>query len=222
MEANLILGASRGLGRELAKEILRGGEKVVGVARKGDRLDQLAKEFPNFLPVVADFSKPKGQADVLALLTQQKFARVFYCAGGGPYGSYHQRDWLSHQWALDVTFTMAARILLQLSADKQPPQTVLIGSAVAESEPDPGAASYCAAKHALRGLYESLKVEYPDWDLRLYSPGYMDTDMIPPNAAVRNRRLHSPVDVAKELWLWTLTSGTGGHMMAPKYPEEKL
>jgi short-subunit dehydrogenase len=80
VEANLILGASRGLGRELAKVILSAGEKVVGVARKGDRLAELANEFPSFSPVVADLSKPQGQSDVLTLLKEQKFARVFYCS----------------------------------------------------------------------------------------------------------------------------------------------
>lgn len=217
----LILGASRGLGRELARVILEANGKVTGVARKADKLAQIAQEYSAFEYVVADFTKLEGQSLVLKLLRDRKFDRVFYCAGGGPYGPFHQFSWASHQWAFDVTFTFAAQVLHQLAREPNPPQMTLIGSAVAESRPDPGAVSYCAAKHALRGLFECLKLEYPNWDLRLYSPGYMDTDMIPPNAAVRKKGVHSPRAVAEDVWRWTLTSGSSGHMMAAIHPEEK-
>lgn len=222
MENVLILGASRGLGRELAKVILRSGRSVTGCSRKEQLLLELHKEHAAFDYIVADFTKPEGQERVLELLRTHSFDRIFYVAGGGPYGPFSSVPWSAQEWGWTVTFAFAARVLQAINQSESPPQTIVIGSAVAESAADPGAAIYCAAKHALRGLYQTLRAERPTWDLRLYSPGYMDTDMIPKNAAVRNKGLHAPATVAEDLWRWTLTGEVGSHMMAPKHPEEKM
>ncbi|MES3039325.1 MAG: SDR family NAD(P)-dependent oxidoreductase, partial [Bdellovibrionota bacterium] len=58
----------------------------------------------------------------------------------------------------------------------------VVGSAVAEQKADPGAAMYSASKHALCGLVHSIQKEEIPFDLRLFSPGYMDTGMLPPQA----------------------------------------
>jgi NAD(P)-dependent dehydrogenase (short-subunit alcohol dehydrogenase family) len=99
---------------------------------------------------------------------------------------------------------------------------ILLGSAVAEASADPGAASYCAAKHALKGLIASLRAEIPAWDLRLFSPGYMDTEMLPGNAAARRQGVYSPARMARELWDWSLTPDIGGHKLYPRHPSANL
>ena len=79
-----------------------------------------------------------------------------------------------------------------------------MGSSVAEDKADPGAASYAAAKHALKGLLESVILEKPDLDVRLFSPGYMDTGMLPQNAWPRQQGLaEDPDAVARRLWQWS-------------------
>ena len=108
-----------------------------------------------------------------------------------------------------------------VSAKAPIPQVILVGSSVAESAADPKAASYCAAKHALRGLFLSLREEYPDWDLRLFSPGYMDTDMLPPHALVRKKGVHDPARVASDLWSWALTADRGAHWVYPIHPNQE-
>lgn len=42
----LVVGASSGIGRELARQLAQQGCKVAAVARRKDRLDELAAEFP--------------------------------------------------------------------------------------------------------------------------------------------------------------------------------
>ncbi|MGE4130319.1 MAG: SDR family NAD(P)-dependent oxidoreductase [Bdellovibrionales bacterium] len=218
METVVILGASRGLGASLSRLAAKAGNTVLGWSRKKDRLEEIQRQSPTFSYRIADFSVEEDQTRVLEELGSLPFDKLFYVAGGGPFGPFHSKSWAAHDWALEVSFRFPARIL-HLLANRQPQvQTVIIGSSVAEAAPDPGAASYCAAKHALNGLVKTLQVEYPQWDLRLFSPGYMDTELLPVNAAVRNLGVHDLELVAQDLWRWSLTEEHGGHKMHPKHP----
>jgi len=202
MERVVIFGSSRGLGGELYKHVESLGHPVAGWSRKN-----------------GDFSKPEGQELALNFLAAEPVSKVFCMAGGGPYGPYHRNEWKDHAWAWQVTFAFPARVLHLLAARPEKPQVILIGSAVAENAADPNAASYCAAKHALKGLFSTLRADYPKWDLRLFSPGYIDTDLLPKNAAVRRGGVYDPAQLARELWSWTLTEDARGHKMYAKHPE---
>lgn len=218
MERAVIFGASRGLGAALACHLCTLGYPVVGWGRKQAALSAIRAKYPLFAYQIADFSKSEGQDQALSYLIEQNYDRVFCVVGGGPYGPYAERSWDAHSWAWQVTYVFAARVLHTLSAAHRFPQVVLVGSSIAESAPDPGAASYAAAKHALVGLYSSLRIEMPDWDIRLFSPGYMNTEMLPANAPVRKYGVYEPVGLAEELWTWSLSADIGGHRMYPKHP----
>jgi short-subunit dehydrogenase len=211
-----ILGATRGLGRELAK-IASLHTQVTGFARKTQALEELRKELgPNFTPVAADFAKPEGQTKTLnALLDDPAFNKIFYVAAGGPYGAFHEREWKDHEWAWEVSFKFPARLLYTLAKTGAQPQVILIGSSVAESAADPKAAAYASAKHALKGLQQTLKAE----NVRLFSPGYMDTEMLPKNAPIRAQGVYDPKTIAQELWNWSLKEmDASSHKTYPRHP----
>lgn len=127
--------------------------------------------------------------------------RIFYFAGGGPYGPFSKFDWKDHQWSLNVTFGFPAYLLNYLGKQTTTiKHIVMIGSAIAESNPDPNAAMYCASKHALKGLIGSLKQEGYPIPLSLFSPGYMNTAMLPKTAWPREKGLvEEPEHVARQL-----------------------
>ena len=52
----LVTGASRGIGRALAKELSKSGGKVYALGRTKELLESLAQETSNIHPVVADLS----------------------------------------------------------------------------------------------------------------------------------------------------------------------
>jgi len=221
MDRVIILGASRGLGAELVKVAgMSGGVPTFGFARKEAPLLKLREQFPLFAYRVCDFSTRVGQDEVIRFLLSENYNKVICVAGGGPYGEYGNRALKDHEWAWEVTYHFQARVLHALLAEghHHAEQVVFVGSAVAENEPDPRAASYCAAKHALRGLVLSVRMENPQLDIRLFSPGYMDTDMLPANAAVRKAGVYSPADMARELWTWSLSADNTGHRVYPKHP----
>ncbi|NCN41071.1 hypothetical protein GW916_07445, partial [bacterium] len=80
-------------------------------------------------------------------------------------------------------------------------------------------ASYSAAKHALKGLYLSLRVEKPTWDLRLFSPGYLDTELLPKGASVRYKKVWDPEEVSVRFIDWMLDEELlGDHHSDSAYP----
>lgn len=127
--------------------------------------------------------------------------RIFYFAGGGPYGPFSNFEWKDHMWSMNVTFGFPAYLLNYLGKQhSRLRHLVFIGSAIAESQPDPGAAMYCASKHALKGLIETLNQEGYPIPITLFSPGYMNTQMLPKSAWPRERGLVSePETVAEQL-----------------------
>jgi short-subunit dehydrogenase len=202
-----LLGASRGLGASFLRYgsqqspetkwlLISRNPVVVG------KQEELA---------TCDFSKEEGQLNALAALNRFEPDRIIYFAGGGPHGTYQSKSWKDHLWAWQVTFLFAARVLHFALSEGTPKQVVLIGSAIAEEAADPNAASYASAKHALRGLVCSVRAESPRVDVRLYSPGYMDTEMLPPNAWPRQQGLvRTPDHVAQDLWSWIFKHDESG------------
>lgn len=198
-ERTVIFGGSRGLGLCLVEEMESDPSKVLMLSRKPPKQSGFCTHK------VQDLSRPDQFEESLKLIQEFQPDRAIYCAGGGPYGKFETSNWKSHQWAIQVTFLSAAWWLHELLGFTSLQQFVLIGSSVAEASPDPMAASYCAAKHALKGLHSTLVVEDGPADIRLYSPGYMDTDLLPKGSWPRQQKrpLWDPVFVAKDLLQWS-------------------
>lgn len=210
----LLVGASRGLGAEFAAVLKRQqpSAQITVVSRKAPAL-QDAKWLQ------ADISKASEQDRVIEHVQQNEFENVVYFAGGGPYGPLQNREWKDHQWALEVTFLFAARLTHALLKQSSPPKSLtFIGSSVAESAGDAGASSYSAAKWALKGFFESLILEQSAIELRLFSPGYMDTGLLPRAAFPREKTIWNPKLVAEDLFEFLMTSRPGSRRQLTPYP----
>ena len=62
----IVTGASRGIGRAIARRLCEEGARTVGVARGREALESVAAETPGFIPVVADLSTAVGCEAALA------------------------------------------------------------------------------------------------------------------------------------------------------------
>lgn len=212
-----ILGASRGLGLAVSQCFAQHNKKtqLLLVSRKiektlaQNKLEELfnleSKQIKSF---TCDFSSPENLTPLLDELSNFNPNRVFYVAGGGPFGNFETKKWQDHQWALQVNFLFPAellhRILQNHSTFKELSQIVFAGSAIAENNPDPKSSSYASAKHGLKGLITSIQSENPPLDIRLFSPGYIDTQLLPPNAWPRQseQKIHKTGDLAQILHNW--------------------
>src|SRR5690606_3728122 len=106
-ERILIFGASRGLGAEMVRHLAKGQSNlsILGVARKEALLKNLEKECePKFKSLTLDLSHSESRASIEKSIFDFNPTRVFYVAGGGPFGPYGERSFESHQWAWRVTF----------------------------------------------------------------------------------------------------------------------
>lgn len=200
-----LLGASSGLGLAFHELLIEKNvqDQFLNISRK-------ASPAPRSAPLQADFSKEDQWTRVVEVIKDFQPDWILYFAGGGPYGRFDKKNFRDHQWAFRVNFEFPAFLLHQVMQSKLAKissasmNVCLIGSSIAESSPDPMAASYAAAKHALKGLVDSVQLEIQkdglDFKLHHFSPGYMDTPMLPGNAWPRQQGLvQAPKLIAEKL-----------------------
>ena len=181
-EKVIFLGGSRGFGAAVAQLCASDLELSI-ISRKTT-------------PLALDFSKPDSLDKLAKYISEFRPSKIFYFAGGGPFGKFESKSWRDHEWALEVNFLFPTRLLYKiLSEFSFVEQFVITGSHIAEDYPHPLGASYAAAKCALKGLVNSIVSETPSLDIRLFSPGYMDTELLPKNAYPR--RENKPILSAK-------------------------
>jgi NAD(P)-dependent dehydrogenase (short-subunit alcohol dehydrogenase family) len=148
----LVTGASRGFGRSIATALAREGAQVVGVARAGGPLEDLAAELGgSFTAVAADAADP-----VLAgqLIDTYRPGLLVLNAGATPLPRpVHHHTWqtFSRNWEVDVAhvfhFTREA-----LLAPLAPDSTVITLSSGAALRGSPLSGGYAGAKAAIRWL----------------------------------------------------------------------
>src|ERR1700693_1637502 len=92
----LVTGASAGIGKALAEELATGGTNLVLTARRGERLEELARELAASHKIraevfVADLADPSGPEKILTFTQDQGIAVEILInnAGFGAYGEVH-------------------------------------------------------------------------------------------------------------------------------------
>ena len=219
-----VLGASRGFGRSLSlKYMIESGseDKFFLASRKiKSSMFSLENSLQGHLSKASwenvDFTQVKLYSEFILRLRDFNPTHIFYVAGGGPFGPFASKQFKDHLWAIRLSFLFPAQLIHMalLGEFSNLRQLICVGSAIAESQADPGAASYSAAKHGLKGLLSTLVEEPCPIDLRLFSPPYMKTDMVPEKSALeRKLTLKDPGDVAQSFYEWAKTSSGPWHFM---------
>ncbi len=201
----VVLGSHKGLGYHCVKSLLAldSVDKVLGFSRfeSGDFVHDEKYQFYAY-----DFTKVYGHQELFQnlwhVLQEFKPTHIIYCAGGGPYGLFKDKAWKDHEWALKLNFLFPAHLLWHLSQNLEPCSFTFVGSAIAESSTgDAMGPSYTAAKWAMKGLIRSINNQQPSLKINIFSPGYMDTDLLPQGAKPRQIEglVRDPSLLAKEL-----------------------
>jgi len=210
-----LIGSSRGLGRAFA-EILPAEDRLLLVSRKEPVGFQREGQFFR-----ADLAKSEDRAALLEKLREFEADFVIDFAAGGPYGDFATKNWKDHMWSFQVSFMAKAEIVHGLASFAKPPTEVCwIGSAIAEDEGDVKAGSYAAAKAALKSLFFTLRKEQSlPFKLLMFSPGYIDTDLLPANSAPRKQAesLWTAKEVAEKLRAWLQDPGRDGYKRLTPY-----
>jgi short-subunit dehydrogenase len=163
----LLTGASSGIGFSLAKELTLGGACVLATARRLDRLEQLIEQtrhHPGKLHILDGDLTSSTHRQLLANWCLDHWGALDVLinnAGAGAIGPFEQAGEDRLRRVMEIDFfapVELTRISIGLLKAGNRPAILNIGSVLAHRAV-PNKSEYCAAKFALRGWAESIRVE---------------------------------------------------------------
>ena len=174
----VVTGASSGIGAAAARHLAAAGYDLVLGARRMDRLQAVAEQT-GARALMLDVTDAKS---VQAFCDQVPNVNVLINNAGGALGAEMVADAVDEKWetmyASNVlgTMRMVRGLLPKLEASGAG-HIVVIGS-VAGIEVYPGGAGYTAAKHAVKALTETLRLELVGLPIRVteIAPGLVETE----------------------------------------------
>ena len=181
----LITGASSGIGAAIARKLAQNGYRVIAVARRHERLQALAAEFPDgaIVPEVTDL---RQEAEILSLFqrTQEKGGVDVLVNNAGlghraPLMSGSSEGWREMLDINVLALTICTREALQQMRRGDQGHIINIGS-MAGHRVLPGSTFYAATKFAVRALAEGLRQELRQAGSNIrvsaVSPGLVETE----------------------------------------------
>ncbi|MEV5177493.1 SDR family oxidoreductase [Streptomyces flaveolus] len=183
MSTWLVTGASSGIGREVAEQLLKRGDKVAAVARRAERLGGLAAQYGEQIWTA---SLDVTETEALRATVNRAFAElgridvVYSNAGSGAFGAAEELEdgVIEQQIALNLTapIQLARAVFPHLRAQGGGRfiQTSTVGGQIAT----PGGSMYHASKWGVEGFMESVAPEVAPFGIgiTLIEPGFVRTD----------------------------------------------
>jgi NADP-dependent 3-hydroxy acid dehydrogenase YdfG len=170
----VVTGASSGIGAATARRLVADGFDVVGIARRRDRLAELA----GVRAVVCDVTDEAAVAALAAIIP--RVDALVHCAGGAfglePVERADLADWRAMYEINVLAVVSVTQALLPALEAGGGGQLVLLGSTAGHITYE-GGGGYTAAKHAAAAVVETLRLELNGRPVRLteVAPGMVMT-----------------------------------------------
>ena len=183
----VITGASSGIGRAFAKELANEDYRLVLVARRKERLEELAQELrkngTESIIITADLSKKEECLRLLEELKKLPVGIFINNAGFGDCGSFTQTDTKKELEMIDVNIKamhlLMKRMLLQMR-EQGGGYILNVASSAGLLPAGPYMATYYATKNYIVSLslaiYEELKNDNSNVKISIFCPGPVDTN----------------------------------------------
>lgn len=184
----LITGASSGLGTEFAKQLAGKVDRMVLVARRIARLDQIAAGIRESHPdtevmvIAADLSDPEERKSLGIRLAEFEFVPdlLINNAGLGDYGEFVTADWESIEKMIKVNVEGLTHLshIFAPEMTRRGAGTILNVSSLASTLPIPDFAVYAATKAYVSSFTEALRIELAERGVNVMSlcPGPVKTE----------------------------------------------
>ena len=197
-----LVGASEGLGREVAFCLSRAGAEVIVSARSEDRLKELVEELPGKASYITVDVADRAAVEAAAVEAGE-LDGVVYLAG--VYWPMKSQEWDNEKADMmgQVNFLGASRVVGSVIKDmvaKNAGHIVLVGS-LSGFRGLPGAIGYCSSKAGMMALAESMQADLrtSPIDVQLVNPGFIKTRLTDKND-FNMPFIMSPEDAAKEVF----------------------
>jgi uncharacterized protein len=159
----LVTGASSGIGAEMARLLGEAGVPTVLVARRAERLEEIAGRYTDFEVLEADLLTADGQAATSRRIasTASPIDLVVNNAGFGTSGVFHELDVnrLADEVELNVkALTVLSHVALAAMVPRGRGYLLNVSS-VASFQASPGLGVYAATKAYVTSLSEALHAE---------------------------------------------------------------
>ena len=172
MKTIVITGASSGIGRGVAERFLADGWNVALLARRADKLEEVARGQANALACPCDVTD-EAQVDAAFDATVARFGRVdvlFNNAGiFGPMGPIDEVPVAEWRKVVDLNLTgmfLCARAAF-IRMRRQDPHggRIINNGSISANTPRPGSVCYTSTKHAITGLTKTLALDGREFDI---------------------------------------------------------
>jgi short-subunit dehydrogenase len=177
----LVTGASAGIGEEFAKQLSERGYEVVLVARRRERLEQLASQLPVKAHVIecdlaSEAASLKEKVDALGLTVDV----LVNNAGFGTHGRFADNDWRRDAELVRVnceTVVTLTHLFLPGMIERRRGGVITVAS-TAGMQPIPYEAVYSASKAFARTFSDALSAELRGTGVRVLcvNPGPVPTE----------------------------------------------
>jgi NAD(P)-dependent dehydrogenase (short-subunit alcohol dehydrogenase family) len=182
----LITGASSGIGARMAQVLASAGAKTAVVARRVDRLEQLARDHPNMLVIQADLEKP-DQVDLAANTALDAFGNIDILVNnaawiaGGVKAEDESYEMIRKMIAinLEAPILLAQRVMPEMK-ERAAGSIINVSSIVASVGigrfPQ---ATYAATKGGLEAVTREWAAQWSRHGIRVnnLAPGFIETEM---------------------------------------------
>lgn len=163
---SIVTGASSGIGRALCELLIARGATVVAVARRSERIEELAESEATgrVIPIIGDITETDIRDRVIeaaASIRQGEVDLVVNNAGIGAIGPFADATPERLRRVMEVNFFAPAeltRALIPNLRRGRAPVICNIGSVLGHRAV-PDKSEYCASKFALHGLSDSIRAE---------------------------------------------------------------
>ena len=167
----LVTGASAGLGVEFARQLSERGHQLVLVARRKERLDELAEELGNARGVAIDLSEAGATTELMADIENigEEVELLVNNAGFGLIGRFAELDAERQREMVDLNIgsltELCRAVAPQMIARKR--GAILNVASTAAFQPGPKMAVYFATKAYVLSLSEALHEELKPYGIKV-------------------------------------------------------
>ena len=158
----LVTGASSGIGRDMARELSRRGYDLIVVARRRDRLEELAEKLPTRVRVIEmDLSRADNCRRLHELTAEEPVDVLINNAGFGVFGAFEESDLERELEMLDINIRATHMLTKLYLRDflRRGEGMILNVSSSAAFLPGPLLSSYYASKAYVLRLTEAIHEE---------------------------------------------------------------